>query len=795
MTQNDGNRGKGGSSLLSPSMEDGGTRSGDLQEAIELLSARHRRARSRREASDNPWLQALSSGATDDALARRLHQARFARESRSSQTRPSLLSAPAMDEREPEPDVVPAAKSDTVRARAEDVQDTPAQPQHREFHEYRDDSSERWAPLIDPVAVIRGILTSRKTIAATTIAGALLGVLVALNTPKLYVSTAEILVDPRDIKIADRELTIGALPQDATLAIIENQVRVMYSGPVLQRVVTELGLASDPEFNGSEGGLGLGGLVSAVRGIFSGDGGPAKEGRKTALAVENLAESLTIERGGKTFIVSISAKTKDADKSAKIANKVYTVFMEEAGKIQSGTAGRAESEMGSRLGQLRKTVQEVEQAVETFKTANDLIDAQGRLISDDQIVKINDQLSVARARTIELNAKVRSIRAINADSVVSAALPEYVNSAVLAELRSQYARLKQETDSLSNRLGPRHPRLQAAEAQLIGARRQIEGELQRLADSIQIELKRAVEQEQSLAADMAEAKARQANVSDKLVELRELEREAAAQRAVYENYLLRTRDAGEQKTVNTSNISLISKAEPALLPSGVSRGIIVVAFTILGFLAGVAIGALRGAIASFRSNGSPSPHRSQSAPRRRAVREEPAPYDDMPALVQPVTASHPSAAQPVAAAPAPLAPVQPAMQPAYVQPQMQPAVQPQMQPLLQPMIMPQPPVYAAQPVYPHPVMPQAYMPQPMMHPMSGYWPQPQPVWPQVYAPPLAPAPWPVQTAAPAPAPAPVPAQPAAEETSGREVAELRESLRAMRDKVQMLGERRLRRNS
>ncbi|MCB1382226.1 MAG: succinoglycan biosynthesis protein exop [Notoacmeibacter sp.] len=779
---------------MSPGAPGERRRPDDLQEAIDLLSERHRRARSRREAVENPYLNALSNAAAPVEIARRLADARLRREATGRPQSPPLLSRiaePAMGRDVPGGRTMPGNEASERLAAPEwgkrgegHLDDDYSFEQHAaddHFHVARGRDDDGWKPLIDPMAVVSGVLNSKKIIAAATMAGAMLGVFVALNTPKMYVSTAEILIDPRDLKIADRELTSGGLPSDATLAIVENQVRVMYSGPVLQKVVSDLKLASDPEFNGTGSG-GLGSIFGALKSLVSRQGGPSDVGRKTALATENLAQALTIARGGKTFIVTVSAKTRDPDKSAKIANKVFTVFMDEAGKIQARTAGRAESELGSRLGELRAGVQKAEQDVENFKSANDLIDAQGRLISDDQIVKINDQLSVARARTIELNAKVRSVRGLDAASVSDSALPESVNSAVLSELRSQNARLRQEADSLANRLGPRHPKRQAVEAQIEGARRQIAAELQRIASSIQIELKRAIEQEQALAGRLAEAKARQANVSDKLVVLRELEREAAAQRAIYENYLLRTRDAGEQKSVNTANISLISEATPPLLSSGISRSMIAIASTVLGFLAGVGFGAMRGAMASFRArpditSQTPVGRAMRAAPRRRVMRDGP---------VQPNQVSHGRGLPQPAAEEAP--------QPAYATVPVQASGQPAPQPVCAPS--PYPPM--PQSVWwQQPVMQPAVMAQPMWPPMM----QPQPpVWPvQTVMPAMMMQATPLAPVVPAQAAADIPhrhddAQDGAREANERELAELRDSLRSVREKVLGLNERRPRRN-
>ena len=96
-----------------------------------------------------------------------------------------------------------------------------------------------------------------------------------------------------------------------------------------------------------------------------------------------------------------------------------------------------------------------------------------------------------------------------------------------------------------------------------GAREQIANELRRIVASVQTDLKRAVQQEQDLAARLAQLKVRSGDVNVDLVTLRELEREAAAKRAVYEGYLLRAKETGEQRDINTANMSVISQAYAA----------------------------------------------------------------------------------------------------------------------------------------------------------------------------------------------------------------------------------------
>ncbi|KFB11131.1 Lipopolysaccharide biosynthesis protein [Nitratireductor basaltis] len=486
-------------------------------------------------------------------------------------------------------------------ARHEPQPDTSPPPRSRSDNQVRDGSNERqdqyWRPIIDPMRVISGIAAARWVIVLTTIIGGVLGVLVALSTPKEYYASTELLFDPRNLQLVERELTRDGLPSDATLALIENQVSIIRSGTVLNQVVDRLALDEDPEFNGQ----GSGGLLTTILGRAAGSTASSEAERK-ALAVSNLAEKLSVGRSARTFIIYIGATTQDPDKSVDVATTVAEVYMETAGNMQAQTADRATNEITDRLGELQTELAAAEQAVADFKAQNDIIDVQGRLISEDEILKLNDQLSTARARTAELNARVSTARELGVEDVLGGALPEQVASPVMTELLSQYTALKQQADRASIRLGPRHPDNQAIQAELAGVRDAIARELRRVAASMQVELKRAVELEQDLAARLARLKVQKGDLETDQVKLRELEREAGARRSVYEAFLLRARETGEQRDLNTSNVSVISPAYAPLLSEPPTRKTIAIAGALLGFLAGVALGALWGAWTSLRDN-------------------------------------------------------------------------------------------------------------------------------------------------------------------------------------------------
>ncbi|MBX4377642.1 hypothetical protein K4H02_21525, partial [Mycobacterium tuberculosis] len=97
------------------------------------------------------------------------------------------------------------------------------------------------------------------------------------------------------------------------------------SNRVLSQVIDRTGLAKDPEFNGN---LKDKGWLAAVRELFSTDSTPDTASRE-ALLVRNLSDNLTVERSAQNFVFDITVKSSDPQKSARLANTLSDVFIEE----------------------------------------------------------------------------------------------------------------------------------------------------------------------------------------------------------------------------------------------------------------------------------------------------------------------------------------------------------------------------------------------------------------------------------------------------------------------------------
>jgi uncharacterized protein involved in exopolysaccharide biosynthesis len=452
------------------------------------------------------------------------------------------------------------------------------------------------APLVHPVYVLHAIRKWRNMIAATTILGGVVGLGIAATTPKLYYASTGILIDPRNYKVVENDINPDVFLSEASLAIVDSQLNIIRSPAVVDKVVTQLGLDKDSEFNGTKAGM-----LAPLTGFLDIMSGGKSEGSKLGAAIKNLSRKTDAKRQAGTFVVNISAYSEDPEKAALIANTIVDVYMAERADDRSNTAGRTTSAMQARLPELKKQVQVAENKVAKFKSENDLFDAQGRLIDDEEILRLNDQLSEARSNTITLNSRADSAKAVTVDGLVAGGLPEEISSNVLTSLRGQYTTTKQKYDGLKSKLGPMHPDLLQAGQEASSLKSSIESEIKRIRTSVQTELRRAVQTEQSLAARLAQLKAKLAQSGDALVKLREIEREATSARTVYEQFLLRAQETGEQGTIDSTNVKQTNVAKSSQESVGTSRKVIAICGLLGGFLLGLGLAILAGIVDALKA--------------------------------------------------------------------------------------------------------------------------------------------------------------------------------------------------
>ncbi len=419
--------------------------------------------------------------------------------------------------------------------------------------------------------------------------------------PPTYVAGARLLIDPRGLQIVEREIAPRGPSSEINLAVVESQMRVLSSDNVYKRVIENLKLLDDPEFTGKRG------IIALIK-----DRLPRfKERTENEPMVEVLSafrKAVKAERLQNSFIVDIYVSSEGREKSARIANEIAAVYTSSETSNREGQTVRASDSLASRLTELKNKLRMAEEVVERYKRQNSIVVTgattgsiaigtagggttggnSGSLFSDQELAQLNQQLAQVRTLATQAQARAEQIERVLRSGASPDSIAEAIQSQTIAQLRVRHSIAQQQAASLAVDLLPGHPSMVAARARVTDATTQIRGELDRIARAARADLERARASERELTAGLERAKRQRGTTDQARVQLRELERDADANRAIYESFLVRARELGEQKSVDTTNARVIS---PALTPAE-PKGLRLSMLLPLALFAGLGLGCI-----------------------------------------------------------------------------------------------------------------------------------------------------------------------------------------------------------
>jgi len=428
-------------------------------------------------------------------------------------------------------------------------------------------------PPIDVQKIWSILWRGKITILLSTVIAVALAAAFVLLVPHKYTATTQILIDPMDLRASQNEISPTIPQSDAAVLQVESQARVIASDNVLSRVVATEGLDHDPEF---------------MRGAMAQQYG-------AVAALNELEKHVQVKRSERTYVVDVSVTSEDPEKAARIANAIAQTYLTEQTEVRSNAARQISQSLTGRLNELQGRVRDAEQKVEAYKASHNIVGANGELVNEQQLTNLNSQLSLARARTSEAKARLDQVESVLQSKTPIGAFPEAVQSQTITMLRSQYAEIMRRDAEQKSSLGERHPAVIEIEAQGARLQKLIEDEVSRIAQSDRAEYERAKADEDMLSHQVDALKNTAVSTNESLVGLRELERDVQANRAVYESFLVRSRETGEQEQVDTKNIRIISKADRPMYRSSPPPSLVLgLAAALLGFASGVGIVIMQG---------------------------------------------------------------------------------------------------------------------------------------------------------------------------------------------------------
>src|SRR6266566_8419775 len=393
-------------------------------------------------------------------------------------------------------------------------------------------------------------------IASVTALVFLIAVVYLARTTPLYTATAQVLLERPAKAPTDTGSTDYYGFGDHSF--LENQLAIIRSDPLLRRVVVKERLAEPRPTKETQ----------------STD--PSKESPTSAEdesildGINSLRGALALSRSGQAQVLNISITWTDPARAAQLANAVANAYVVNQLDARFESAKQASGWLSDRLVELRQQLRDSEEAVTKFRNEHGLVRSGPTIaLNDQQLAELNSKLIAARTDVAEKKTRVDFLADVAGGKKTLNALPDtfFQSSGMMAGLRAKLADASQRQADLLARYNSRHPAVVNVEAEKRDIERSIAAETQRMAQTVRSEYALAKARLDATEQSMREATGQGGLDNDDSVRLRELERTAAVNKSLFEDFLQKAKITEEHSTFRAREARVLMPAQKPAGPS------------------------------------------------------------------------------------------------------------------------------------------------------------------------------------------------------------------------------------
>ena len=198
-----------------------------------------------------------------------------------------------------------------------------------------------------------------------------------------------------------------------------------------------------------------------------------------------------MRRIGPSYLVRIEFRLRNAALAARVANAVVDAYASDQLVAKYEANQRSSEWLRERLDTLREQTAELERAVVEFKAKNNMVATGGRLMSDQQLSDLNNQLETVRAHASEVQARLGRIETVlrtnELDAKGNQTVTDTLNNSIITDLRKRYLELLNREADWSVKFGKDHSAVVTLRKQMQDIRNSITDELRRIAETYKSE--------------------------------------------------------------------------------------------------------------------------------------------------------------------------------------------------------------------------------------------------------------------------------------------------------------------
>lgn len=404
-------------------------------------------------------------------------------------------------------------------------------------------------------------LKARWKLEAAVAAVVLLAVIAwTLVSPRTYTGTATLLFDQT---APDPGVETGQRAVDAA-EILGTQADVIHSQEIATQVAKASGLADNPA------------VLAQWRAATDGAGLPEEWLGRSFL------QGLTIEPSRNSTVLSVKYKSRDPESAAQIANGFATVYLQAYLRMTTDPAGAYARWLEERTREVRGKLEQAQNALVAFQRQKGIVSTESMDAESERLTALSTQLAGAEAANADAASRA---------GAGSGGSPDVQGSGVVQTLRTQIAQKTAQVSDLRTSLGPNHPDMIAATAELASLRARLAGEVGTTARALNVASGDTAARTAALRRLVNEQRGRMLALSGDRSQLEVLQRDVQSARTAFDNVTQRLNAMRLQAELPRTNVRLLDEAVPPTFPSSPNVPLRLVLGVVLGGLLGLGVGA------------------------------------------------------------------------------------------------------------------------------------------------------------------------------------------------------------
>ena len=385
-------------------------------------------------------------------------------------------------------------------------------------------------------------------ITSVTAVALLIGVVDLVRAIPLYTASTQVLLE-RHEKAPGLDAGAGDSRFDDD-SYLDNQLAILGSDSLLRRVVLNQRLADPPP------------TMKEPQSVSTENPKTVAEDPSIRNDINTLRGALNISHSGGALL-TISITWGDPLRAAQLANAVADAYVVDQLDARLESAKRASGWLNDRIVELRQQLRDSEDAVAKFRKEHGLARSGPTVaLNDQQLADLNGKLISARTDAAEKKARVDFIADLVAGKKTLDSLPDSLQStSLIGALRSKLADASQREADLLARYNRTYPAVVNVEAEKRDIERSIAVETQRMTESVKSDYALAKARLDAIQQAMDEATGQGTPDNDVAIRLRELERTAAVNKTLFEEFLQKAKVTDEQSTFRARDVRVIMPAQ------------------------------------------------------------------------------------------------------------------------------------------------------------------------------------------------------------------------------------------